>query len=471
MKIEEYKSLIKRAENSKNSYSSDPYRLNYHLMPKTGILGDPNGLCQVKGLYHIGYIYSPIKFEVQGRSACVWKQYITKDFINYEDQDIFIYPDSPRDRDGIYSGSMIYENNKFYAYYTGNVRHEGNHDYITSGREQNVMRIESEDGINFENKTLLMVNEDFPKNLSQHVRDPQVFKYENSYYMLIGARSLDDEGCVIVYKTEDLKNFKEINILQTDEKFGYMWECPDFIELNGKSFLIACPQGIDNKKFHFQNAHQCGAFLIEGDFRKNNKIKSFQEFDYGFDFYAARTLFDDKGRRILIGWMGMPESPYALTPTSKNGWDQCLSMPRVLIEKDKHIYQKPLEEFKNLRKSHKDFKDKLFENSLTFEMNIDFKKEEDLLIKFRKDCSLKYNSNSKILTLDMGTCGDGRTFRKMKLESLSNLSIFSDTSSLEIFVNNGYATMSTRIFDLESRLEVQTKNALIDFYELGGFKF
>lgn len=471
MKIEEYKCLIKKAENSKNSHSSDPYRLNYHLMPKVGGLGDPNGLCQVKGIYHLGYIYSPIKFDLEGRSPCVWKQYTTKDFINYQDQEIFIYPDSPRDRDGVYSGSMIYENNKFYAYYTGNVRHKGDHDYITSGRKQNVMRVESEDGINFENKTLLMVNEDFPKNLSQHVRDPQVFKYDNSYYMVIGARNLDDEGCAIVYKTEDLKNFKEINILQTDEKFGYMRECRDLIELNGNIFLIACPQGIDHEKFHFQNAHQCGAFLIEGDFRKEYKIKSFQEFDYGFDFYAARTFLDEKGRRILIGWMGMPESPYALTPTSKNGWDQCLAMPRVLIEKDKHIYQKPLEEFKNLRKSHKNFEDKLFENSLTFEMNINLKKEEDLVIKLRKDCTLNYDSNSKILTLDMGTCGDGRTFRKMKLESLSNLEIFSDTSTLEIFVNDGYATISTRIFDLESQVQVQTKNALIDFYELGGFKF
>ena len=31
----------------------DEYRLEYHLMPATGWLNDPNGLCQFKGTYHL----------------------------------------------------------------------------------------------------------------------------------------------------------------------------------------------------------------------------------------------------------------------------------------------------------------------------------------------------------------------------------------------------------------------------------
>ena len=71
----------------------------------------------------------------------------------------------------------------------------------------------------------------------------------------------------------------------------------------------------------------------------------------------------------------------------------------------------------------------------------------------------------------MGTCGDGRTTRKMKLENLSNLTVFSDTSTLEVFVNDGYATMSTRIYDLNNRIEVKSNSISIEFYELDSFKF
>ena len=43
---EQIKKLEKQASN-------DEYRLNYHLMPPTGWLNDPNGLCQFEGIYHL----------------------------------------------------------------------------------------------------------------------------------------------------------------------------------------------------------------------------------------------------------------------------------------------------------------------------------------------------------------------------------------------------------------------------------
>ena len=35
------------------------YRLNYHLMAKSGWINDPNGLSYFKGYYHIFYQYYP----------------------------------------------------------------------------------------------------------------------------------------------------------------------------------------------------------------------------------------------------------------------------------------------------------------------------------------------------------------------------------------------------------------------------
>ena len=40
--------------------------------------------------------------------------------------------------------------------------------------------------------------------------------------------------------------------------------------------------------------------------------------DRGFDFYAPQTFEDETGRRILIGWMGIPDAPYE-NPTAERG--------------------------------------------------------------------------------------------------------------------------------------------------------
>lgn len=37
----------------------DPWRLRFHLMPPAGWLNDPNGLCQMNGVYHVFFQYSP----------------------------------------------------------------------------------------------------------------------------------------------------------------------------------------------------------------------------------------------------------------------------------------------------------------------------------------------------------------------------------------------------------------------------
>lgn len=98
----------------------------------------------------------------------MWGHYTTKDFIRYLREPIAVYPDDRRDRDGVYSGSALAEGDRLTLYYTGNVRHPGNYDYVHAGREQNVLRVESGDGVHFARKTLLMTNADFPADMTNH---------------------------------------------------------------------------------------------------------------------------------------------------------------------------------------------------------------------------------------------------------------------------------------------------------------
>ena len=36
-------------------------------------------------------------------------------------------------------------------------------------------------------------------------------------------------------------------------------------------------------------------------------VERFREWDMGFDFYAPQTFLDEAGRRILVGWIGLPD--------------------------------------------------------------------------------------------------------------------------------------------------------------------
>ena len=78
----DYEKWYKENEAYRERVAADQDRLKFHLMPKTGWLNDPNGLCQFNGTYHIYYQYTP--FEPTGELK-TWGHYTTKDFIHYED--------------------------------------------------------------------------------------------------------------------------------------------------------------------------------------------------------------------------------------------------------------------------------------------------------------------------------------------------------------------------------------------------
>ena len=69
--------------------------------------------------------------------------------------------------------------------------------------------------------------------------------------MVLGGRLKGDKGAVLVYESENLKEWKFKHIITTPEAFGYMWECPDYFELDGKKFLSVSPQGLKREEFRF----------------------------------------------------------------------------------------------------------------------------------------------------------------------------------------------------------------------------
>ena len=57
-----------------------------------------------------------------------------------------LYSDEPYDVHGAYSGSALCGEDGLYLYYTGNVKHGGDYDYVLEGRENNTAVAYSPDG-------------------------------------------------------------------------------------------------------------------------------------------------------------------------------------------------------------------------------------------------------------------------------------------------------------------------------------
>ena len=136
------------------------FRLGHHLMPPVGWLNDPNGLCWYKGRYHVFFQYAP--FNVEG-GLKFWGHYTSEDLVDWKYEGTALYPDSPYDCHGVYSGSALAESEKLHLFFTGNVKIDGDYDYINEGRETSTLHVESEDGIHFGDKEEIISFEKYPE--------------------------------------------------------------------------------------------------------------------------------------------------------------------------------------------------------------------------------------------------------------------------------------------------------------------
>lgn len=94
-------------------------------------------------------------------------------------------------------------------------------------------------------------------------------------------------------------------------------------------------------------------------------------------------------------------------------------------------------------------------------------------LNLRDDVQLSYENH--VLSLELGKSGHGRTKRTVYLESLRSFTVFSDTSSLELFINGGEEVMTTRVYSEKLTQTVEfmesTVNGNVRVYELGSYSY
>ncbi|EFF25457.1 glycoside hydrolase family 32 protein [Enterococcus faecium] len=459
-----WKNLKDAQEDLRTKVKQDYWRLHFHQMPETGWLNDPNGACQVDGVYHLYHQYIP---NSPSSGTPHWAHKTSKDLVHFKEEEIFLSPEHDYEKDGVYSGSAFVKDGEIHYFYTGNVKNEGPFDYIYDGREQNTVHAVSKDGFTIDYQKVVIPHEKYPEQYSDHIRDPKVFERNGKYYMILGARTVNHQGEVLLYVSDDLYEWEYKGAFFGDEPdLGFMWECPDYFELDGRSVLILSPQGLSKQETRNQNVYQSGFYI--GDISKEDvrfeAETPFEELDYGFDFYAPQSFTDEQGRQILWGWMGIGDiKPEYANPTVHFGWQHCLTLPRQLTIENNQLKQRPIMEYQKLREdeitkivdtdgetNYPDIDFEVAEMILNFEEiddNFEMHVREDTVIKLEKG----------ILSLIHGKSGSGRSVRKVEVGQLTQLHIFSDTSSLELFINDGSHVMSSRVYPKKGQGSVTFK--------------
>ena len=452
---DEEKSILEKKE----IVEKDFWRQKYHIQGIVGLINDPNGFSQFNGKYHMFYQWNPLGTNHKNKT---WAHSVSDDLLHWERLKTALRPDTWYSKDGVYSGSAIVDDDKLYLFYTGNVKDsEGN-------RESYQCLAVSSDGENFERWEPSIVNQ--PDGYTRHIRDPKIWKKDGKFYAVIGIQSENLEGKAVLYSSENIKDWKfEGEIAGANhgkiKDFGFMWECPDYFQLKDektgeiKDLLVFSPQGLEPEGDLYNNKYQTGYLFGKLDY-KNPEFEissNFVEIDRGNDFYAPQSMEDDKGRRLIVGWMGIPEEEDF--PTVKNKWLHCLTLPRELKVIDGKLYQVPINEMESIRGEKIEFSGKVtgevkVGTGVTYELKAkftDFNSDFGLKLRTGKNSEtvLKFDYNDKKFVLDR-TKGEqpDKRLRKVYLGDISELelTVFVDNSSVEVFINGGAEVFSSRIF-------------------------
>lgn len=413
------------------------YYPKFHIAPKCGLMNDPNGLCQIDGWYHIFYQWFPLG-PVHGLKH--WYHLKTKDFVNYTDMGVAVYPDSDIDCCGSYTGVISGEENGFKVYYTG----------VDINNGQNTLEADFDGENRIFNKKICVKRDD--SLTTNNYRDPCIYKNFGKTFMLVGAESKEGKGIIIVYEKKD-GDFLYKGLLKIPgENNGYMFECPNMVKMDDDTdLLMFSPQGIESPdKYTYRNVfsvvYAAGKFIPETN---EFKASCLYEVDKGFDFYAPQIFTDNSGRKIMLAWLGNSKCVY---PSDSEQWAHMMTLPRQLWTEKGVLFQRPLEELKALRESCEDIKETVFVKSKCLELEL--KAEENFSIKICNSIGnyVSFSGNEKEYCLDRSKMSHiynekfGTERYAERTEKTESLRIFIDKSSIEIFAGKGSVCFTSRMY-------------------------
>ena len=441
----------------------------FHVSAPTGWINDPNGFSFYDGQIHLFYQYHPYNREW---GPMHWGHSVTCDMIQWEQLPAALAPDEEYDKAGCFSGSAIEADGKHVLVYTGVTRIKQ-----PDGSEQDRQNqcIAFGDGKDYQkyDKNPVMTGEMLPEGCNRvDFRDPKIWKEDGRFYALIGSKAEDGSGQLALFTSEDALHWNyEKMIDQCKNRYGKMWECPDFFALDGCQVLIVSPQFMRAEGLEFHNGNN--SIYFTGDYEKETMTYTrgdARQVDYGMDFYAPQTVETTDGRRVMIAWLQSWDN--FMTPEDMD-WTGLMTIPRELHVEDGSLVQLPVREIENYYTGERSYENVTLENQSaeldgitgrSFDMTVEVKKEDLEGFSILLACDdenyteLYYNRYQELFTVDRtysGLVRDVICSRSMKVaneKETIKFRIVMDKYTIEVFANDGKQAMTTLIYtDLKSQ--------------------
>ena len=138
-------------------------------------------------------------------------------------------------------------------------------------------------------------------------------------------------GKVLQYTSTDLLHWDYKGVITESKDYGQCAECPDLMTVGDRQFLM----------FSQMTGKGIGTMIwsgkMDGDIFKPEKLSQPIR---GPDFYAPQSFLDQKGRRIIIGWL----FNWNRQPPPGLSFAGAMTIPNELIVDGDNIHVFPVEE-------------------------------------------------------------------------------------------------------------------------------
>lgn len=431
------------------------YRPQFHFSPEKNWMNDPNGLVFYDGEYHLFYQYNPNGTDW---GYMHWGHAVSNDLVHWENLPIALYPDNDsKDKEECtaFSGSGIIDYNNVTGLQQGNEKTILL--FYTSFKCGQRLAYSNDKGRTWKKYDQ---NPLIPYDPTDDARDPKVFWYEpGKHFVMALYRKPDNDD-----KQKGISFYTSTDLIHWEFKshIAGFFECPDLVEL-------PVNRREDDKKwvlFDGDGSYLIGAFDGEKFTPETPKMKS----DFGKNYYATQTwsgIPASDGRTIQIAWMRggeYPDMPF-------NGQ---MSFPCELSLKKFsdgiQLIRKPVKEIELLHEKGESWENKnlipgINKNLLhglkgdCFHIIATFKVKtaDNIGFYLRLD---KEKNGAEILfdTRDNTLNFLGRTIKINRIDDTVKFEILLDRSSVEIFVNDGRAVLSTCFTPKEDALGLYLNN-------------
>ncbi|WP_297429714.1 GH32 C-terminal domain-containing protein [Clostridium sp.] len=482
----------------------EDYREQYHYSVPSGWGNDPNGMVYFNGEWHLFYQYYP---DGVSWGPMHWAQAVSTDLIHWKDLGIAIAPGDVNPGDGqryIFSGSAVVDKDNTSGFFDG-IEGGGlvavyTEDNNVAGTQQQSIAYSKDNGrtwTKYNNGDPVLTNAMDPLK-SSDFRDPKIFWSEdaNEWMMVVAG------GPLRFFSSKDLKTWKAEGNQPT-----ITTECPDLYKLQ-----------VGDTGTYKWVLSEGGRYYRVGDFKQVDGVWNFVPdsdehlvMNFAPDAYAAQTYYGTgengtpDGRRIMIQWMNnwsYAGSIGQITQTFNGQYTLQNEMKLVKTDDGIRLIQQPIKEYESLRQAPTTFNNvTISPNQPNIMSNIQGSQYE-IVSEFTPDANttevgfklrvgkdsgqetvVKYNTETGEVTIDRSKSGKApsSSFKDPAVGKVTKtadgkiqLHIFVDSSSVEVYANDGQVTGTTQIFPNRTSQGIEVYSvggntqATIQYYPLKG---